>query len=618
VLFQGKAVILGAQEKHVNTSYPMKQTLLLFLALFTLQTAIAGKVILQHVYGRNIQTLNGSWNYIVDPFDNGYYNYRLAVNPDGFGRNQQAKSPSDLVEYNFETSPVLRVPGDWNTQDDRFFFYEGTMWFKKDFYSIPKEGTKQYLYFGAVNYRCNVYLNGKFLGDHLGGFTPFSFDVTGKVKPGKNFVVVRVNNVREKEDVPTVNFDWWNYGGITRDVLLVEVPSLFIDDYLVRLTKGSYTQIEGYIRLNQAKSGVNVAVDIPGLKLKTILMTDSTGKATFSLPVRKLKLWSPEQPKLYDVTISQGDETIADKIGFRQIEAVGREIRLNGQKLFLKGISIHEEAPFRQGRACTKEDATVLLGWAKELGCNFVRLAHYPHNEFMVRTAEEMGIMVWSEIPVYWTIEWKNQETYDNAANQLEGMIDRDHNRCAIVIWSIANETPHSDARKAFLSKLAVLARSRDNSRLISMAMEVTGSSANVSKVYDDMNEYVDIVSFNEYLGWYSGTPDICKNRIFDIPYDKPVFVSEFGGEALQGFHGDVNERFTEEYQELLYKNTMEMLDKIEGFSGCSPWIMVDFHSPRRQLPGKQDFFNRKGLVSDKGLKKKAFFVLRDYYNSKQ
>ena len=197
-------------------------------------------------------------------------------------------------------------------------------------------------------------------------------------------------------------------------------------------------------------------------------------------------------------------------------------------------------------------------------------------------------------------------------------MIDRDHNRCAIVVWSIANETPHSDARKTFLGKLAGLARSKDNSRLISMAMEVGDAGRNVSKVQDEMNEFVDIVSFNEYMGWYNGSPDICKNRTFTIPYDKPVFVSEFGGGALQGMHGDSTARFTEEYQELLYKNTMEMLSKIDGFSGCSPWILVDFHSPRRQLPNVQDFFNRKGLISDRGLKKKAFFVLRDYYNNKK
>jgi len=492
------------------------------------------------------------------------------------------------------------------------------MWFKKDFNYEPNQGRRQFLYFGAVNYLCNVYLNGRYLGEHVGGFTPFSFDVTDKLVKGKNFVVVRVNNTRHAEDVPTVNFDWWNYGGITRDVMLVDVPTVFVDDYSLRLAKGVYDKLEGSVTLNEAKAGETVTFSLPELKLTTTVTTDADGKASFTLPVKKLKLWSPETPTLYDLKVTHNGETINDRLGFRQIETAGKEIRLNGQKVFLKGISIHEEAPFRQGRAYTREEAGVLLGWAKEMGCNFVRLAHYPHNEHMVRVAEEMGLMVWSEIPVYWTIAWTNPATYTNAANQLTDMIDRDHNRCAIVIWSIANETPHSDARKAFLSKLAGLARSKDNSRLISMAMEVTGGSGNVSKVHDDMNEFVDIVSFNQYLGWYNGSPDICKTRTFDIPYDKPVFISEFGGGALQGFHGDANARFTEEYQELLYVNTMEMLDKIDGFSGCSPWILVDFHSPRRQLPNIQDFFNRKGLISDRGIRKKAFYVMQRYYNTKK
>ena len=331
----------------------------------------------------------------------------------------------------------------------------------------------------------------------------------------------------------------------------------------------------------------------------------------------KPELWSPENPKLYDVIISDGNEEIKDQIGFRQIETKGKDILLNGKKIFLRGISIHEEAPYRQGRAWSPDDAKILLGWAKELGCNFVRLAHYPHNEYMIREAEKLGIMVWSEIPVYWTIHWENKDTYANAQQQLDDMINRDKNRCAIVVWSIANETPHSEARDQFLGNLAKYARSKDNTRLISMAMEVSGRPNNVGMVQDNMNKYVDIISFNSYLGWYGGTFDDIKTRKWEIPYDKPFFVSEFGAGALQGKHGDVNEIWTEEYQAELYKQTLAMFDKVEGFSGTSPWILVDFYSPRRQLNGIQDFFNRKGLISNNGVKKQAFYILQDFYKKK-
>ena len=185
------------------------------------------------------------------------------------------------------------------------------------------------------------------------------------------------------------------------------------------------------------------------------------------------------------------------------------------------------------------------------------------------------------------------------------------------MIWSIANETPHSEARDQFLGNLAKYAKSKDNTRLISMAMEVSGRPNNVSIIQDNMNEYVDIISFNSYLGWYGGSIEDTKTRNWEVPYDKPFFVSEFGAGALQGNHGADDEIWTEEYQARLYKNTLEMFDKVEGFAGTSPWILVDFYSPRRQLNGIQDFFNRKGLISNNGVKKEAFYILRDFYDAK-
>ncbi len=118
--------------------------------------------------------------------------------------------------------------------------------------------------------------------------------------------------------------------------------------------------------------------------------------------------------------ISSGEDQLKDRIGFRTIATSGQDILLNGHKVFLRGIAIHEENPLRGGRAWSEADARLLLGWAKELGCNFVRLAHYPHNEHMARLADEMGIMVWEEIPVYWTIEWTNADTLANAKAAIE------------------------------------------------------------------------------------------------------------------------------------------------------------------------------------------------------
>ena len=580
--------------------------------------------LIQNVQAYESLSLNGEWNYIVDVQEEGYYDYRMNPTRWGFFQNAKPQRPEDLIEYDFDKSPTMTIPSDWNTQDERLFFYEGTVWFKKSI-AIKKSdyaASKALLYFGAVNYDCRVWVNGKEAGHHIGGFTPFNYDITDLLKDGENTIIVKVDNKRHAEDVPTQIFDWWNYGGINRDVKLVKVTPIYLEDYSLQLvkadTKAKQHEISFSARLNKKESGHKVCIFIPELKLEQQLTTDAEGTASGTLKVssKKLQLWSPENPKLYDVRLSLDTSTYADKIGFRNIETRNKQILLNGQPIFLKGISIHNEKPNGGGRANSAEDARTLLGWAKELGCNFVRLAHYPHHEEMVREAEKMGILVWSEIPVYWTIAWKNTKTYENAQNQLRDMILRDHNRANVIIWSIANETPHSPERDTFLGNLAKYARSLDNTRLISMAMEVTGASNYVNRLNDNMNLYVDVVSFNQYIGWYRDVNDAPKMK-WEIPYNKPVIVSEFGGGAKYGYHGDKNQRWTEEFQENLYRENIAMLERIDGLSGTTPWILKDFRSPRRVLPDVQDYYNRKGLVSDKGEKKKAFYVLKQWYDNK-
>ena len=606
---------------------------LIVIALGAILPATAAEQLplIQNVNAYESTSLNGKWNYIVDVQEEGYYDYRMNPTRWGFFQNAKPQKPEDLIEYDFDKAPTMQIPGDWNTQDERLFFYEGTVWFKKSF-SLPpapsrRGGDRYLLYFGAVNYDCHVYVNTRHVGRHIGGFTAFNYDISDLLKDGENTVIVKVDNKRHAEDVPTQIFDWWNYGGITRDVKLVKIPLAigqpsYVEDYSLQLmkadVKAKQREIQVSVKLNQPLEGHLLMVSIPELKLTLPLKTDAKGTASdiVKVPAKKLSLWSPDNPKRYRVEIKHYNTSIADSIGFRTIETRDKQILLNGQPIFLKGISIHNEKPNGGGRANSAEDARTLLGWAKELGCNFVRLAHYPHHEEMVREAEKMGILVWSEIPVYWTIAWKNPKTYENAQNQLRDMIARDHNRANIIIWSIANETPHSPERDTFLGNLAKYARTLDNTRLISMAMEVTGASNYVNRLNDNMHEYVDVVSFNQYIGWYRDVNDAPKMR-WEIPYNKPVIVSEFGGGAKYGYHGDKNQRWTEEFQENLYRENCAMLDKIEGLAGTTPWILKDFRSPRRVLNGIQDYYNRKGLVSDKGEKKKAFYVLKDWYAGK-
>jgi beta-glucuronidase len=521
------------------------------------------------------------------------------------------------VEYDFDHSGQLNVPGDWNTQRESLLFYEGSVWYKQTFdYAKPAQ-SRLFVHFGAANYQADVYLNGEPLGHHEGGFTPFDFEITGRVRPKDNFIIVKVNDSRGKEKVPTVNTDWWNYGGITRPVTLVEVPQTFIQDYSVQLDKGSIRKIKGWVQLDGAKLQQRVTIRIPEAGLSKVVQTDAKGRADISFDA-DLTLWSPEKPRLYKVEIAAETDQVTDSIGFRTIETKGTDILLNGKPVFLRGINIHEEAPLRPGRAWSEEDARTLLGWAKELGCNFVRLAHYPHNEAMLRMADQMGLMVWGEVPVYWTIQWENPETLHNAENQLKEMIARDHNRASLIIYSMANETPISDARNRFLRQLIQSAHSSDPTRLVSAALQshevARGDRIQVS-IEDPIAQDLDILGNNEYVGWYTHVPEDADRMDWISAYNKPLIMSEFGADALFGNHGDALTRWSEEYQENVYQHQIAMLKRISFLRGTTPWILKDFRSPRRTLPGIQDYFNRKGLVSDHGEKKKAFLVLQKFYS---
>lgn len=599
--------------KFKNMKQKLRNSLFILGALLPLLSWAQLAPQIMNIDARQVTSLDGQWKTIVDPFENGYYDYRLNPYDDGYAQDRTYSDRTKLQEYDFETNKTLFVPGDWNTQRPQLYYYEGTVWYRKHFTYDLQPGKRLFLNFGAVNYEAIVWLNGKRLGSHIGGFTAFNFEITNLLKEGVNSLVVKVDNKRRPEGVPTVNADWWNFGGITRPVTLVEVPSTYIRDYYVQLKKNDTNTIEGWVQLDGDSKSQKVLLDIPELKLKKEVETDANGYASFEVKAKPV-LWTPEEPKLYTVSLAAQSDKVTDEIGFRTIRTEGTKILLNGKEIFCRGISIHEETAYSSGRAYSKDHARTLLGWAKELGCNFVRLAHYPHNEAMVREAERMGFLVWSEIPVYWTIHWENKDTYRNAEQQLCDMIGRDKNRCNIIIWSIANETPVSEPRQAFLASLAGKARSLDNVRLIGAAMEKSEVEPGVLTVNDPLGKLLDIISFNEYVGWYDGNAEKCDRVNWTFDVQKPVFISEWGGGALYGHHGPKNERFTEEYQEDLYIRHVNMLKRVPGLAGTTPWILKDFRSPRRQVPGIQDDFNRKGVVSDQGQKKKAFFVLKKWY----
>ena len=574
------------------------------------------RTLLVDVDHRAATSLNGDWHYLVDQSGRGLYTGDGKVRDDGYARNRHPVITGErkgFEEYDFATAPTMKVPGDWNTQDKTLFRYEGVVWFEKDFNYAPKEGMRTFLHVGAANYRSHVWVNEKRICDHEGGFTPCDCEVTGALKAGANWVLIAVDSSRQVDGIPSADIDWFTYGGLTRDVSLVDVPKAFVDDFDVHLKKGTTDSLAGYVHVEGAAAGTAVKVSVPEAGVSVGAVTDANGRAGFEVKAKRLELWSPEEPKLYKVQIAAGVDTLNDEIGFRDIRVEGTRILLNGKAVFLKGANEHAEAPYRTGRVTTDADVAAIFGFLKELNANFVRLAHYPHDERMERMADRQGVMVWSEIPVWQRISFGKPEVYAKAETMLREMIRRDRNKASVILWSVANETPDNTTRTEFLKKLIDVTRELDPTRPVTAALNSAKFVGDTATLTDPLAGLVDVVGINEYVGWYTKSPEEADTLKWVLP-EKPIIISEFGAEAKQGNHGAVNQRWTEEQQVYVYEHQFTMLGKIPQIRGFAPWILADFRSPGRNIPGLQDGFNRKGLISEDGKKKLAFYQFQKIY----
>jgi beta-glucuronidase len=650
--------------------------------------------LLTNIPNRDIQSLNGEWNVVIDKLGLG----ERGIFGAGYYANAKQQSGMELIEYSFDERQQLTVPGDWNSQQERLFFFDGSVWYQRAFAAQPKRGERYFLHFGGANFTTTVYLNGSALGQHKGGYTPFNFEVTDLLEEGDNDLVVRVDNTLDKSSVPTQRTDWWQYGGLTRDVSLVTVPDAFVRQFHVWLAEPGSGDIHGWAQVDGAKPGTEVRLTIAELNVSVSANTDVNGRAEFQVSASP-RLWSPVDPVLYEVSISVGDDTSTDRVGFRTVRRKGGQIFLNGKPVFLRGISMHEETVLGAGVATGRADAEASFALAQQLGANFVRLAHYPHNEHTVRLADEMGLMLWSEIPVYWAIDWRNEDTRKLANSMMSEMVQRDLNRAAVVIWSLGNETPISESRTAFMASEAATVKELDHSgRLLAAALigdpegelrevaqdvivallkdsdvsipdkarlvafigkelvssmladdeptadaeaveeKTGGEEADTGDILveldDPLGEIVDVVGYNEYFGWYYSAAfaanlpaseadirrvvlqDVMPRMRFSNSYGKPMIISEFGAGAKAGFRSPEALIWSEEYQAKVYEAQLHMLQHSPLVQGMSPWVLKDFRAALRPLNGIQEFYNRKGLVDEKGNRKLAFDVLRQFYES--
>ncbi len=556
--------------------------------------------------GRKTEKLNGIWKLTVDQYDVGLRdNWHL---PKGQVRNG-VQEPWD---YNPDDGMEVTVPGCWNTVKPEYFWFEGCGWYARRFRYIKEEQSERvFLHIGGANYDCKIFLNNEFIGNHLGGSTPFYVELTGKILE-ENLIQVCVNNTRTSDRVPMKNTDWFNWGGLYRDIELIRVPEAYISSFQIHLVPdGTFRNIRAEIAVSGTSASKHAMLEIPELGVREeISLTNGAGSAEISASP---ELWAPENPKLYDMSVSYGPDTVTDRVGFREIRVEGTDILLNGNKIWLKGISVHEDDA-RLGKVSSEEDIRRRYAHAKEMGCNYLRLSHYPHHELAAKIADEEGLLLWEEIPVYWAIDFANPATYADAENQLKELIFRDYNRVSVIIWAVGNENADTDERLEFMSSLAKTAKAADGTRLVTAACLVNHAK---NRIEDRLTDYLDIIGLNEYYGWYKTDFSQLIDLGINSKPDKPVLFTEFGAGARSGHHGSISEKFTEEYAEHVYEQQIETIEKLDYVKGISPWILYDFTCPRRQNR-YQNGFNRKGVIAeDKKTKKLPFYVLQEFYRRK-
>lgn len=553
--------------------------------------------------GRVKESLNGLWHYAVDQYDTCIrQNWYREQYYDGNGISYP-------VDFSFDEWPTMQLPTCFNTVMPEYMLYEGSMVYTRRFSYQAGKDEKVFLKVGAVNYLCRVFINREYVGMHRGGSTPGYWDITDYLQK-ENRIILVADNTRRPEQVPTENTDWFNYGGVYRDIELIRVPKVYIKNFQIALiSDGNYNKIKVSVTLSEKVSDT-AAFSIKELGInEAIFIRDGEGSVIIK---NSFRLWSPEDPKLYEVELATSIDIVSDTVGFREIKVSGHDILLNGKPIFLKGISCHEDSSVN-GKALTDEERMDTIQAAKELGCNFMRVAHYPHSERMARLADQMGLLLWEEIPVYWAIKFDREETYQDAENQLQELILRDYNRASVIIWSVGNENADSDERLSFMSRLAVCAHNMDENRLVSAACLIDES---LNMISDRLADYLDVIGVNEYCGWYS--PDFRRlpELFANSQPEKPVIITEFGADALSNHHGTISDKGTEECQAYIYKKQIEAISQINYIKGMTPWILYDFRCPRRTSI-IQNYYNRKGLLSeDKKHKKLAFGVLQKFYRS--
>lgn len=567
-------------------------------------------------------SLNGIWRYKADPENRGIENGWF--------------SPSWYINQMIEFEEIF-LPNNWNIIPE-LERYEGIVWFFLNIDQIninEVDNCDLFLRFKAVNYHTSLWINGHFQGVHEGNFLPFKFRINAAIlKEEKgNTIIVRVENFRKKDRIPTIRRDWFNWGGIYRDIDLIVKDKYRINwcgvKTRLRLNKSasvevlyeirkpkkrtSALEVEDVIKWNLYYLG-NVSIQnkqkstgnhITLVKSGTIRSKGKT-KSSFSFQIDIAEYWTPANPQLYKLELSLTDsrEQYEIRFGIREITIRKQNIYLNNRKIHLHGVSLHEELiPY--GRAIPIEKRRKDVVSIKDLGFNALRTGHYPHDESIYTICDEEGILVLEEIPVYWGIDFSNAKVLKKATQMFRTMIRRDFNHPSVIMWSAGNEVPVGEKScQHFMTTLVKFGKTLDDSRLISCVVEFW-TSLIMPKTF---TEQLDVLCCNFYFGWYYlHTHNL--NFFIDCLHqrykEKPWFITEFGAGAKHNYHDSstLPIKYSEERQFMILKHLIRIMNAKAYISGWFIWIYRDFRSHMR-LNEYQKGFNRKGIVSEKNKKK--------------
>lgn len=609
---------------------------------------------------RTTLSLNGLWKFFPTLEDLGG-NQRWMdgnVDPDAAAKEPEVKLDRGWINVGFDDSGWMDipVPSSWNAAFEHLFAYEGVGWYRRTI-MIPSAWKGQRVEFVSegANYRVALYVNGKFAGEHEGGYNPFAIPIHPFLKYGAvNTIAVACDNIPKPERCPGRQFGWWNNGGLWRDVYLRATDTVYLDDVTVATTlDGARATVTVRVVVkneNADKAGRALAVDLfdpagrsasSSLGPQVVIAANGEAEIEVQLAVENPLHWSPDEPNLYTLSVSLSDrasgrvgDTWAHRIGLRTIAVEGTKLLLNGKPLLVKGVNRHEQYEGGTLHTATHSEAQIArdVDLTKWVGANAVR-QHYPNHRRLYELCDERGILALVEVPLWqWgrpLVETDHPDALASAKRQLEEIIKAYKNHACVFMWSVSNENLVKPKPNALddPSAVALARRTADgNKELVAFAksLDPTRPVVEVSNEWPDdpVHEVTDVSAVNVYVG--APNPPLASNikQVYPIIHakldglrkqvpNKPILVAEFGKWTIAGLLTPYPPG--ELYQAAKIKSEWEEFLKEPGFVGGFIWVFSDADVHRRFL-WAPEFRVAYGLFDMKRRPKAAAFAVREMW----